>query len=402
MKRVKRFVQPVVVLGLLIVLFCYGMFQGGFVSWFLFYSFSPFALYALLLALYPVNQFHVIRSMNKQEFFHGDRLEVQLQIIRTTRFPLFFLLVEDRLPDSLKGLYQAKTKAILFLNIKHQVSFSYELTGVPRGEHCFGPIRLKLSDPLGLLEKEMEVAVLDRVIVYPRYEKLTLPPFQTQIEQGYVPSRHQLYRDVTMVSGIRDYQPGDRFSLINWKVTAKQNEMMVKEFEQQLSANDVMFVLDCTANERFEAAVSLAASLANSLLYAGVQGGLLAVGEKRIFSPLNSGEKQFKRILNHLAVVRENQHASFHHVLESERPVLQGNMTLILITALFSHEVVNATHYYLQKNHHMHVFIVKEAEEAINEKEKLAIAKASAKGIKVKILQHHHFKDGLMGVASYD
>ncbi|MFB8733418.1 hypothetical protein ACEQPO_04280 [Bacillus sp. SL00103] len=34
--------------------FCYAMFQGGFQSWFLFYAFLPYALYALLFALVPL------------------------------------------------------------------------------------------------------------------------------------------------------------------------------------------------------------------------------------------------------------------------------------------------------------------------------------------------------------
>ncbi|CAM5672108.1 hypothetical protein LSPH24S_02169 [Lysinibacillus sphaericus] len=36
---------------LILITFCYAMFQGGFVSWFVFFTVSPFLLYAFKSAL---------------------------------------------------------------------------------------------------------------------------------------------------------------------------------------------------------------------------------------------------------------------------------------------------------------------------------------------------------------
>lgn len=51
--------------------FSYAMFQGGFVSWFLFYAFLPFVLYAGLLALYPLRSFQASRQMDKTQLHAG-------------------------------------------------------------------------------------------------------------------------------------------------------------------------------------------------------------------------------------------------------------------------------------------------------------------------------------------
>ena len=48
-----------------------------------------------------------------------------------------------------------------------------------------------------------------------------------------------------MVVGIREYQPGDRLSWINWKASAKRNGMVTKEFETGQST-DVLLVMDST------------------------------------------------------------------------------------------------------------------------------------------------------------
>ncbi len=43
------------------------MFQGGFVSWFIFYSFIPFALYSILLSFYPLSEMKVSRTIKPLE-----------------------------------------------------------------------------------------------------------------------------------------------------------------------------------------------------------------------------------------------------------------------------------------------------------------------------------------------
>lgn len=87
---------------LLLITFSYAMFQGGFVSWFLFYSFLPFGLYAFALAMYPLHRIHVKRGLSSQEVSAGDTLSIRLSIHMDTIFPLFFLVIEDHITSSLQ------------------------------------------------------------------------------------------------------------------------------------------------------------------------------------------------------------------------------------------------------------------------------------------------------------
>ncbi|MDA6082961.1 hypothetical protein OSJ97_25830, partial [Escherichia coli] len=77
----------------------YAMFQGGFVSWFLFYSFLPFALYALGLSFYSLNDFKVERILPKTEFNAGEQAVITLRITRRTVFPLLYLIIEDEMSE---------------------------------------------------------------------------------------------------------------------------------------------------------------------------------------------------------------------------------------------------------------------------------------------------------------
>ncbi|WP_249652599.1 DUF58 domain-containing protein, partial [Lysinibacillus sp. D4A1_S13] len=40
-----------------------------------------------------------------------------------------------------------------------------------------------------------------------------------------------------MAASVRNYQPGDRFSALDWKTSARRNELMTKEFDPLQSMN---------------------------------------------------------------------------------------------------------------------------------------------------------------------
>ena len=129
------------------------------------------------------------------------------------------------------------------------------------GNIFLNPLRLRIGDPLGLFEKEKTFTVEGKIIVYPAYTELLYRPFENHYDQGLTASRERVQRDTSMATGVRDYQPGDRFSWINWKASAKRNVIMTKEFEQRQS-HDVFVVMDCVPDKHFEPVVSFTASLA--------------------------------------------------------------------------------------------------------------------------------------------
>src|SRR3954470_18489746 len=92
----------ILLLFLILVTFSYAMFQGGFVSWFLFYSFLPFAIYCVALSFYSLNELEVIRVLPKTDYNSGEPLKVTVLLKRANSFPLFYLVIEDQLEAALK------------------------------------------------------------------------------------------------------------------------------------------------------------------------------------------------------------------------------------------------------------------------------------------------------------
>src|SRR3954451_6500161 len=102
-KTLKKVWKFLLLLFLILLTFSYAMFEGGFVSWFLFYSFLPFAIYCMSLSFYSLNELEITRILPKSDFNAGETLKVTVKVKRANAFPLFFLLIEDHVNEPLKS-----------------------------------------------------------------------------------------------------------------------------------------------------------------------------------------------------------------------------------------------------------------------------------------------------------
>ncbi len=129
----------------------------------------------------------------------------------------------------------------------------------------FSSVRVKTGDLFGMIEKEVTFSVPDTFLVYPQYVDIAYRQLENHFEQGALSANINSAKDSTISVGVRDYKPGDRFSWIDWKATARTNNIMTKEFEQQRSHN-VMIFIDRTESPLFESVVTFTASIVRAVL----------------------------------------------------------------------------------------------------------------------------------------
>ncbi|PLR98669.1 DUF58 domain-containing protein [Bacillus sp. T33-2] len=398
LKRVKEIWKLLVLFLLILLAFSYAMFQGGFVSWFLFYSFLPFALYALGLTFYGLKDITAERIYTKAEYNAGEKLKVSVILERNTPFPLLYTVAEEQASESLAEHSQMKTaKSFLFPGFNKVFHFEYTVDELPRGEHFFSGIRIKTGDPLGLIEKETLVPVEDKILVYPAYEPLVYNPFENHYDQGMTASKERVQRDTSMAIGVREYQPGDRFSWINWKATAKRNDIMTKEFEQR-QTHDVSIIMDCAPDKRFETIVSFTASLVKAILRKGAQVGLLTASSERAAYPIRGGEIQQQQLFYHLAKIRDNSPVTLDRVMEGETFLAHQNVTLMLVTAQLTKGLVEKASFYSQRNGAVTIFLIKKGKELPAQDELALKTAANARGVAVTLVHEGGFKDAFSEV----
>jgi len=264
---VERTLKWLISIILIAMMYAYAMFQGGFVSWFLFYSVVPLILYAFVIGFFPLKTIKVERELKVERPVADQPLQVILKITKPI-FPLFYLIADDQLPMKLKQSLsdEASTKAIFFPLFKRNLAYSYEIKALPRGEHRFYRVKIKTGDLFGFIQKEAEIVLEESFIVYPKIASFDWELMRLTSPASALPS-HMKRQNMSEVVGIREYIPGDRLSWIDWKATAKRNQLVTKVFEQR-EVGQTMLIFDDSRSsyrrrslDRFEQVVSVAASL---------------------------------------------------------------------------------------------------------------------------------------------
>jgi uncharacterized protein (DUF58 family) len=148
------------------------------------------------------------------------------------------------------------------------LALHYPINPTVRGVHLIGPVTVRVSDPLGLVEYERELAGRDSLTVLPRVTALTGLPDgfgrgegdagSTGLRRG--PGEHDAL--------LRPYQPGDALRTVHWRSTARRDELMVR-LEERPWHGGVTVLLDRRAQAHrgfgaensLEWAIELAASV---------------------------------------------------------------------------------------------------------------------------------------------
>ncbi|CAN2254717.1 conserved protein involved in metal homeostasis [Bacillus vallismortis] len=366
--------------------FSYAMFQGGFVSWFLFYAFLPFVVYAGLLALYPLRSFQASREVAKTQLHAGDRLGVSVTLRRKLPFPLMYMVIEDCLPEGLEPLKrdEAAAKRLVFPWFKRSMTMSYELARIPRGEHHFQAVRVRTGDVLGLIEKTAFYELDDTLFVYPAFQRLSYQVNERHQEDGVSGSSPVHQHHSTVAASVRNYQPGDRFAALDWKASARRSQLMTKEFEPSRSKN-LFLLMDRSSSEAFEEVVSVSASILHSVLQSGAGAGLASVGKEKTLFPIQEGEQHFKRMLRHLAVTHCDAADPVSRYVREElgKPSVR-KADKVLVTGQFTEDLLHIAE---TAGGRVTVILAKEKDAELSQAENVMIEQMKKRQIRVQVMR---------------
>ena len=375
------------------------MFQGGFVSWFLFYSFLPFGLYSLILLLIPVLKMDVNRVTNQEIFTAGEPFIGTITISRKIPFPLFYLLVEEVLPQSLNDCKQSeKSKMIFSPFFKKIITFQYQIDSIPRGEHSFTKIRVKTGDLFGLIEKETFFNQADTFIVYPKYHQMSYKQIEKGFDQGQTTVYDSLQRNKAIAVGAREYKPGDRFSWIDWKSSARKNTLMVKEFEQQQS-HDVVIIIDRSVSNQFEQVVTLTTSLVRAFINKGAEISFVSVGEETSHYALKGGDNQFQQIYYHLAKVKDDSIQPFSKTIQSKFQDANQYVTFMLVTSNLTLDLASVIQTARIKRAKVVIFLAKKHTSTVTKQELDIISGLQNARVEVEIVYDGQYHDASFEVS---
>lgn len=341
MRRIKQYLKKsgrfITIITLLVLSFCYAMFQGGFVSWFIFFTVLPFLVYSLLLSLVPLQITNVRREMEPTQLVRGDSVRITVSFENKTRFPIVFLVVKELdMDERFYRIEDGRSSNLFLVGFKRHFEWTYSLENLQRGEHQFSALEFTFTDFFGWTARKKIIDEPHKLIVYPKTVDMKYASLQMQYDQGVVASKYSIVKDTSMVTGVRDYQAGDRFSWIHWKSFAKSGDLKTKEFEDRQSQS--LFVcIDRATAQHFEEVVDLTGSIMKGIVKRNGDVAFLSGGENRVFYPSVRTDIQLEKVMHHLAVVKPDAVSSMESVLRTERQL--NNAILIVITGKQTEEL---------------------------------------------------------------
>lgn len=123
------------------------------------------------------------------------------------------------------------------------------LSGIYCGRMMVEAVSMKIFDVLGMFAFEKDLSCLGEILIMPskqkKFEKVDLSVLGVSDDEEL---QYVKGDDVSQISQIRDYIPGDRLQNIHWKLSAKSNELQVKEFSMPYS-EDVVLLLEFYVNK---------------------------------------------------------------------------------------------------------------------------------------------------------
>ncbi|WP_431798985.1 DUF58 domain-containing protein [Microbacterium kunmingense] len=161
------------------------------------------------------------------------------------------------------------------------VDLAYTVTGVRRGIHHLGPLRVDSADPFALARRSTLYGQRTRVTVAPAV--IDLPPLTGLAGEAGGTLHTQNNQPGQGADNLiaRPYAPGDSMRRIHWRATAHRDELMVRQEEQEATP-EATVVLDRGvlrwstealhepgADDAFETAVSACVSVVSRLVRDG-------------------------------------------------------------------------------------------------------------------------------------
>lgn len=176
-----------------------------------------------------------------ERFSNGDENEV---FIRAKNSYLFTLYIEviDEVPFQFQ-LRDMSFPAILTPGVPKTIS--YQLRPVKRGEYDFGQLNIYARSPLDLAIRRYRFGKQQMIPVYPSYlqmRRYQLLAISNRLSEIGVKKIRRIGHSMEFEQ-IREYVQGDDIRTLNWKATARRNQMMVNSYTDEKS-QQVYCVID--------------------------------------------------------------------------------------------------------------------------------------------------------------
>lgn len=320
-----------------------------------------------LYSKYAFKKISVDIKFKQNNMFEGEDNEVVFTILNKKLLPIWwasinfstskYLIFEKKININLINDNTYISDQVFLMpyegNKKH-----YGITALKRGYYSIDNIELLTRDLFGIYEILGKFEVYTSLYVYPKLLDPDDAQFNFKRFNGDVLSKRHVIEDPFLLRGIRDYEPFDSFKSINWKASAKTNELKTNQFDFS-SSQEIIFFLNIEKNNAWdsdkivEKSISIVASLATKYIKDGMQISILTNGFDILTGDLvkllsEVGDNKTIRVLEALSTLDSSKASGpISEVMADEALKRNTNPMWILVSHTYKEELQDQ--FYLSK-----------------------------------------------------
>jgi uncharacterized protein (DUF58 family) len=318
-----------------------------------------------IVLLYAKRKALLAGRICKERFSNGDKNLVQLQFYNNYAFSVALKII-DELPFQFQ---ERNWQRMLSMDKFEKKILQYELRPVQRGEYLFGKIQALVTSPLQMVERRFSFPAEQTVFVYPSYvqlKKYSLQAIGNRLSESGNKKMRKLGSSVEFEQ-IKDYVRGDDYRTINWKATARKNQLMANTYVDEKS-QQVFCLIDKSRNMRspfngmhlLDYAINASLVVTNVALNKQDKVGLISFANQlNTFLPANRNNIQMQAVLD--ALYKEQTHfldPDYEGLYAHIRNKIKQRSLLILFTNFESQYALERQLPYLKKIAHHHLLMV--------------------------------------------
>lgn len=213
---------------LLIASFIFAYAQGGNLPYTIFYLLIITFIFSFISIIMHKFLIKVQIDAGEKIYNSGDDVNISMNISNRSILPAAYVIIKGELVS----IYNSKFKGeVISLNADDYEVLDYNINFKKRGIYNFGKTQLIIRDLFSIFRITKNINDKFLIKVYPK-----IYPLETFSLRGRDLFKSSLnnsssIEDMYSIKDMRRYRDGDNLKRINWKVSAKCNELFVKNFD---------------------------------------------------------------------------------------------------------------------------------------------------------------------------
>lgn len=318
---------------------------GGFVPSLLFNTLLSLLVISLGYTLYVYVRFKFVQDIDKRVIIKGECVQLIVKLSNEDFMLYPYIYVSFFGSHSLfnSNSYSQSLSITPF----SQKKFIFNMECKYRGEYEIGISDIYIEDFLGLIRLKYRIPETKRIIVYPKIENLDKLDLYTLNSSDSQNISSGIVEDANNIKDIRNYRYGDSFRKIHWKLTARNNNLMIKNFQSTTDVN-VDILLDLRHNNYSDEIniiledklIEAVVSIMHYYLSKGACINYIFFNQKLEILKV-SNQIEFEQIYKNLSLINFSQQVSLNDIVKLHTESSSTPTDMIILTSILDVDLYN-------------------------------------------------------------